>query len=221
MENTNNKTFTDPRDGNVYNTVKIDDQTWMADNLAYLPSVSPSPEGAIYSNSYTDPYYYVYSYEGTDVNEAKATDNYETYGVLYNWQAAIEACPDGWHLPSDEEQKQLEMFFGMSQSDVDLHGVSRRTNQGSKLAGNSTLWENGNLEFDNGFNSSGFTALPAGFRSNLEYFIGIGGYTTWWSSSEYDTYRVWSRELDYEYTNLIRCYYYKDSGYSVRCLKDE
>ncbi|MCF8358778.1 MAG: hypothetical protein K9H26_08480 [Prolixibacteraceae bacterium] len=88
----------DERDGNYYNTVKIGEQIWMAENLAYLPQINRPSE-----QSYTIPLYYVYEYEGTEVNEAKAIENYQIYGVLYNWQAAISACPSGWHLPSDDE----------------------------------------------------------------------------------------------------------------------
>ena len=99
--------FTDNRDGNVYSFVTIGDQVWMSENLKYLPSVV---DRATYSN--TDPYYYVYGYNGTDVPAAKATDNYKTYGVLYNWPAAIDACPSGWHLPSDAEWTQLTNYLG-------------------------------------------------------------------------------------------------------------
>lgn len=219
-DNPEASSFTDQRDGNLYSTIKLGNQTWMAENLAYLPSVSPSSVGAVITNNFTDPYYYVYDYEGTDVVQAKTNMNYGTYGVLYNWKAAKDACPDGWHLPSDEEWKELEIFLGMSQSDTDIRGDNRGTNEGSKIAGNSALWENGFLKNNSGFNSSKFAALPAGFRSNLKYFTGIDGYTTWWCSSEYDVGLAWSRELDYEYTNLIRCYYVKDYGFSVRCIKD-
>ncbi|MFN2380349.1 MAG: FISUMP domain-containing protein, partial [Bacteroidales bacterium] len=89
-------TFVDNRDKIEYNWVRIGDQIWMAENLAYLPSVSPSSEG-----SETEPYYYVYAYDGSIVSEAKVTDNYNAYGVLFNWPAALTACPDGWHLPTD------------------------------------------------------------------------------------------------------------------------
>jgi len=54
-------------------------------------------------------HYYVYGYEGTNISEAKATANFINFGVLYNWPAAISSCPDGWHLPSDQEFKILEV----------------------------------------------------------------------------------------------------------------
>jgi len=80
-------TFTDMRDGKVYKTVKIGNQTWMAENLNY--------NGGSGSWCYDD-------------------DSllYETYGRLYNWSAASTACPEGWHLPSDSEWNQLVDFLG-------------------------------------------------------------------------------------------------------------
>ena len=121
IEETTSGTFIDSRDGNEYNWVQIGDQIWMAENLKYLPSVVGSGTG-----SETTPYYYVYGYNGTNVADAKATDNYATYGVLYNWTAAMDGeassttnpsgiqgvCPAGWHLPSDAEWTELTDYLG-------------------------------------------------------------------------------------------------------------
>ncbi|MDD4178128.1 MAG: FISUMP domain-containing protein, partial [Bacteroidales bacterium] len=79
----------------------------MKENLAYLPNVSQPDDG-----SQTSPFYYVYGYEGFSVPEAKTTPNYQTYGVLYNWPAALTACPQGWHLPSDNEWTILTDYLG-------------------------------------------------------------------------------------------------------------
>ena len=109
--------FTDARDGNTYNTIQIGSLCVMAENLAYLPSVSPPS-----SLSTIIPLYYVYGFLGSNVESAKATSNYQTYGVLYNYSAASAgeassnsvpsgvqgACPEGWHLPSDSEWNILE-----------------------------------------------------------------------------------------------------------------
>lgn len=76
----------DPRDNHEYKIVTIGEQIWMAENLAYLPSVS-KPEDAATSDG--DPLYFVFNYDGKDVNAAKATKEYKTYGVLYNWYAAM------------------------------------------------------------------------------------------------------------------------------------
>jgi len=97
--------FTDPRDGTVYQCVRIGTQVWMTKNLAYLPSVNE-----VADNSTDDPMYYVYGYDGTDVATAKALSNYTEYGVLYNHPAAIISAPTGFHVPSDEELNVLEVF---------------------------------------------------------------------------------------------------------------
>ena len=143
--------FTDSRDGNLYETVEIGTQCWMKQNLAYLPSVNP-PSGG----SQTLPYYYVYGYSGTGVSEARATANYQTYGVLYNWTASLTACPQGWHLPSDSEWDVLVNYLG-----------------GDNVAGGK-MKEAGTAHWNSpntgATNESGFTGLPGGFRSNYGYF---------------------------------------------------
>jgi uncharacterized protein (TIGR02145 family) len=212
--------FTDFRDGNTYRTVKAGRQEWMAENLAYLPSISLPKSGSI-----SEPLYYVHGYEGTSVMEAKGTDNYKTYGALYNWPATIEAAPEGWHVPSDEEWKELEMYLGMSQSDADYIGF-RGTNQGSKLAGGANLWQDDSLVNNDAFGSSGFMALPGGYRlynSAIPLnFLGYGYECKWWSSTEifHDTTSAWVRELWSNYSKVYRLTGVKDLGYSIRCVKD-
>jgi uncharacterized protein (TIGR02145 family) len=208
-------TFTDSRDSKQYKWVKIGTQTWMAENLAYLPSVnSPSDESS------SDPRYYVEAYTGTSVADARATDNYKVYGVLYNWPAASAACPTGWHLPSDDEWKVLEIFLGMSQSEADeIGGLDRGTDEGSKLAGNSSLWDPGLLKSNASFGSSGFQALPGGFLYTGS-FSGTGRYGKWWSSTlSYS--RVIDRSLYYSNAHSGRGdESHKEYGYSIRCIKD-
>ncbi|MDD3945945.1 MAG: FISUMP domain-containing protein [Bacteroidales bacterium] len=205
-------TFTDSRDGKVYKTVTIGEQVWMAENLAYLPSVvGPATE------SYTDPYYYVYGYDGTSVATAKATTNYQTYGVLYNWPAALSACPPGWHLPSDAEWKQLEMYLGITSAQADATGW-RGTAEGGKLKEEGTThWDSPNT---GATNSSGFTALPGGYRLLYGTFITIGISGTWWSSTESHTNYAWYRYLTYDSSSVYRNANIKGNGFSVRCLRD-
>src|SRR5690554_6870297 len=121
IEEPTSGTFTDTRDGNVYNWVKIGNQIWMAENLAYLPEVVHSNAEFQTQSSNGQPGYGVYGYDGNDVATAKSQSNYTTYGVLYNWYAAMNGaessmanpsgvqgvCPDGWHLPSDDEWHEL------------------------------------------------------------------------------------------------------------------
>jgi uncharacterized protein (TIGR02145 family) len=204
-------TFTDSRDGHVYKTVKIGTQTWMAENLAYLPSVSPSSAG-----SFTNPYYYVYRYQGTSVAAAKQNANYTTYGVLYNWPAAKAACPPGWHLPTDDEWKQLEMALGMTQTQADATNW-RGTNQGIQMKATYGWYNNGN-----GTDTSGLSALPGGYREYDGSIYDIGYYGTWWSSTEYMLNNAWYRLLNYNKNNLFRDSnpMTKRCGFSVRCVRD-
>jgi uncharacterized protein (TIGR02145 family) len=204
--------FNDARDGNVYSTVQIGNQCWMAENLKYLPSVTGSQ-----TYSETIPYYYVYDYEGFDVNAAKATYNYQTYGVLYNWPAAMAvsttsnsnpsgvqgACPDGWHLPSDAEWIELRNYLG---------GESVA---GGKLKATGTSqWLSPNT---GATNETGFTGLPGG----INYFnfeeMGILGW--WWTSTEHFGL-VWSHRLIFSGSELEQSIFIKEGGLSVRCIKD-
>jgi uncharacterized protein (TIGR02145 family) len=192
----------DNRDGNEYETVQIGDQCWMKENLAYLPSVSDPVNG-----SETSSYYYVYGYEGASVSEAKATANYQTYGVLYNWPAALTACPQGWHLPSDDEWTILTDYLG-----------------GGSVAGGK-MKEAGTVRWDSpntdATNSSSFSALPGGYRDdNGRTYNSIGGTGVWWSSSEYSTTNAWIRLMGCNFAFVYHDYSIKACGFSVRCLRD-
>jgi uncharacterized protein (TIGR02145 family) len=196
----------------VYKTVTIGEQVWMAENLAYLPSVvGPATE------SYTDPYYYVYGYDGTSVATAKATTNYQTYGVLYNCPAALTACPPGWHLPSDAEWKQLEMYLGMSEEEAD-NQWERGTNEGGKLKEAGTNhWSSPNT---GATNSSGFTALPGGCVDGYGNFYAFGVHGDWWSSTRDHTGKAWLRGLRYSSSTVYRTISVMEIGISVRCVRD-
>src|SRR5690554_267685 len=203
-KSSNNEAFTDPRDGNVYKIITIGDQVWMAENLAYLPSVNMVADG---SEDAAGSYYYVYGYDGTNVAEAKATDNYATYGVLYNWTAAMNDCPHGRHLPSDAEWTELTDYLG---------GESVA---GGKLKETGTThWASPNT---GATNETGFTALPGGARYNDGTFYDIGGYGNWWSATGDDATYAWDRFVSYGYSSVSSdCYYCKSVGFSVRCLRD-
>jgi uncharacterized protein (TIGR02145 family) len=193
--------FIDPRDGNVYSTVTIGNQVWMAENLRYLPSVVGSAK-----SSNVTPYHYVYDYEGTDVSSAKATANYISYGVLYNWPAAISASPPGWHLPRDREWIELIDYLGGE----DIAG-------GKLKETGSTFWLSPNAGATDEY---GFTALPGGYRVERAYFhyIGIVGY--WWSATDGGTDYAWLHGLKYDDTDVWRNISLKVFGLSVRCVKD-
>ena len=205
--------FTDPRDGKNYNTITIGGQSWLAENLAFLPDVSPPWE-----ESYIDSLFYVYGYEGTSVSEAKAGINYQTYGALYNWPAARASCPPGWHLPTDDDWKQLEMAIGMRQIQADSTDF-RGTDEGKKIKATSGWFYNGN-----GTNETGFSALPAGYRNHLNSFYGVELTGLWWSDTEYigtSGSLAWCRGLTYSNAMIKRFYDWKERGYSIRCVKGD
>lgn len=203
QEGSSGSTFTDPRDGKVYQTVVIGNQVWMAENLAYLPSVNMVADG---SDDAAGSYYYVYGYDGTNVADAKATDNYATYGVLYNWTAAMNACPDGWHLPSDAEWTELTDYLG---------GTSVA---GGKLKETGTThWNTPNT---GATNETGFTALPGGYRGSYGSFYSIGDGGDWWSATEGSATIAWGRFMYYDYSSVGRDYANKEVGNSVRCVRD-
>ena len=209
-------TFTDTRDSKTYNWVRIGNQKWMSENLAYLPAVSPSAK-----ESTTSAYYYVYDYEGTSVSAAKATSNYQTYGVLYNWHAAMNGagsssanpsgvqgvCPAGWHLPSDAEWTELADYLG---------GESVA---GGKMKETGTShWYSPNT---GATNSSGFTALPGGARIGSG-FVSVGLYGCWWSSTERysSALNSWHWNLRYNGSYGQQSPNLKRGGLSVRCIGD-
>ena len=189
--------LTDTRGGisKTYKTVKIGNQWWMAENLAYDVG-----DGC-------------WAYDNDESNVA-------TYGRLYNLEAALKACPSGWHLPTDDEWKQLEMAIGMSQSEAD--GIDARgTDEGIKLKATSG-WENNG----NGTDDFGFSALPGGSRATAGVFYGTGNSACWWSAtesnstSEWNGIGAWTRYMYSADTKLYRNYFYKELGYSVRCVRD-
>ena len=204
--------FGDPRDNHLYKWVRIGEQVWMAENLAYLPAVSPSPVG-----SETEPHCYVYGYdnEAGSIIDAKTKENYTTYGVLYNWAAAKTACPAGWHLPDDAEWKVLETFLGMSQSDADNDSWRYSGSVGKAIKSNSG-WSNKG----NGENSCGFNALPGGYRSYAAKFESIGYGATFWTATEFSSSVAWLRVLDFLHGSIYRGNYSRSDGISVRCVQD-
>jgi len=126
-------------------------------------------------------------------------------------------CPDGWHLPSDTEWIELEMFLGMSEIYANATGW-RETDEGNKLKTTSGWDNNGN-----GLNSVGFSAFPAGGRDDLGFFYGLIENTEFWSTLEYnnDSLFAKSRQLHSSYSDILRHNLKKNYGISVRCIKDD
>ena len=212
-----NSTVTDI-DGNIYQTVQIGDQLWMAENLKVihyrngdvLPHLTNNDDWANTSSGA----YCIYD---------NIPSNADIYGNLYNWYALADSrniAPEGWHVPTDAEIMELEMALGMSESEANNIGL-RGTNEGSKLAGGADLWTNGALENDAEFGTSGFSALPGGYRhSSYGYYHELSYSGCFWSSTESYSFYVWIRFLNYNNSGVGRGSSGKLNGFSVRCVRD-
>jgi uncharacterized protein (TIGR02145 family) len=202
-------------DGNVYKIVKIGSQWWMAENLKVTRYRNGEAITVV-----TDPDTWSTLTTGAYCNYDNDEANVATYGRLYNWYAVTNSrrvAPQGWHVPSDDEWKQLEMTLGMSQSDADGVG-NRGTNEGGKLKEIGTAhWNEPN---EGAVNESGFAALPGGQRiySGIFNLMGLGA--TFWSSTEFNDERAWHRSLYYEYSDVTRNSPLKNFGFSLRCVRD-
>lgn len=182
------ESFTDPRDGQEYITVVIGGQEWFAQNLNY---------------DTTNSWCYI--------NNSSYCDD---FGRLYNWDAATTACPEGWHLPTDDEWKELEIFLGMSDSLANQQ-YWRGTDEGKKLK-STTGWY-----INNGTDEVGFNALPGGYRSNNGGYSWLSTYGYWWSATESTVSgEAWFRLLECAEIRVYRAKGYIGGGCSVRCIRD-
>jgi len=205
-------------DDNNYQTLVIGNQEWMVENL----KVTHYNNGDLIPNL-TDNDDWMFTTSGAYCVYDNDPDNADVYGNLYNGLAVTDSrrlAPEGWHVPTDDDIIELEMYLGMPQGEV--YNVScRGTNEGSKLAGSDDLWTDGDLENDPEFNSSGFNFLPGGSRDiDFGDFIGLGYLGYIWSSTEYSEYCCWVREVSYQRTCVGRSSNEKQIGQSVRCVKD-
>lgn len=181
--------FKDKRNGYIYNAVEIGHQTWMVENLNY-----DMGNGS-------------WVYDNKSMYEKK-------YGRLYNWETAIEACPKGWHLPSDNEWKALELYLGMKKSDIQEKYARGKTE--AKKMKSIDSW---NAE-GNGTNESGLTIYPGGYRSPDGHFFNMGSNAYYWTSTEISRNYAWYRRLDDDDENIDRMEILKELAFSVRCVKD-
>lgn len=203
-------------DNNAYTPVIVGNQVWTTQNMRYLPEVFPSS-----SSSTTASRYYVYGYQGTDVNEAKAyeisgTNIYQTEGVLYNWYGAMQGsttegakgiCPAGWHIPTDAEQYTLENYLKDADQTCNASrlGAYDCNTAGTKLKVGGT---------------SGFNGILSGLRLTGGTFGSRSTGAFFWSSSESGSSTAWRRALDSGSVGVDRYPSSKAYGFSVRCLKD-
>jgi uncharacterized protein (TIGR02145 family) len=179
--------FEDSRDGNMYRWVKIGDQIWMGENLKYLPDVHAPTVN--YDTLNPESRYYVYDFftsglpVSQEISAAKATANYNLYGALYNWDAAMDnACPAGWHLPSKIEVEELLKtiawevgLIDSSMDDVNWMGLA-------PYLKNRDTWNDNTASLS--INKYGFGILGAGNTNIPVGFSSQGDYGFFWSSTE-------------------------------------
>ena len=213
-------TLTDTRDGQTYKTVTIGTQTWMAENLNYAYTGVPYN----YSGNTSDSTSWCYKNE---------PENCAKYGRLYTWAAAMDSvgtwttngkgcgygsecsptgtirgiCPEGWHLPDTTEWNTLFSAVG---------GISTA----GRVLKSTSGWNKYEGESGNGTDSFGFSALPAGSRSNNGNYYYEGDNALFWSSTEKFSYSAYYMRLRYDFDRACLGGDIKNFGHSVRCLKD-
>ena len=228
-------TYTDKRDKCQYTTITIGNQTWMAENLRYLPSVNN-----MYQTSYASARYYVYGYNGTSIKEAMQStygyssdlgefanmSTFQHFGVLYNYGATLEAIPQGWRLPTSEDYRILRDYvskvcngndYGYATALLDKRCVNMHIytwDQSDYNALNKSMF----------FGNSGLDFLPAGYFDatySSGNFYGIGNSGHYWiassSSSNGGSGYIDLKDLvkpGYFYPNTDNIY----DAYSIRCI---
>jgi uncharacterized protein (TIGR02145 family) len=191
-------------DGNLYHAVIIETQTWLGENL----KTTKYNNGESILNI-TDPTDWYNQISGAYSNYDNNPSNGDIYGRLYNSYAISDprgVCPSGWHIPSDAEWTTLvDNLGGMSLAGGKIKEIG------------TTHWASANPGETNDF---GFTALPGGFRYFTGTFNGIGDFAYWWSSTEYSSDYLWISYLSRYSGYLLKNFYKKNYGLTVRCLKD-
>lgn len=202
-------------DGNEYMTVKIGNQWWMAENL----KVSKYNDGTLI------PFVQDPNFGWSNVQDAYCNYNNSstTTGYLYNYKAVTNAsklAPEGWHIPTDAEWKQLENHLGMNGIELDATGW-RGSKEGEKIK----MEANTGWAFFEGVwatNETGFSA-EAGSCILFDGTSGNPGIQYngfWWTTSEYSNTEAWYRHLDYKEQRIFRFHGLYNYGFSVRCVKD-
>ena len=203
--NLNYGSMTDQQ-GNVYKTIVIGSQEWMAENLKTSIYRNGEPIATNLTNA---------EWENTINTQIGAWAFYNNdslydcpYGKLYNWYAVADSrhvCPMGWHVPTDGEWTILTDYLGVSVA-------------GGKMKTTGTqYWLSPNAAATN---ESGFSGLPGGYRNYYGDFSLVGSYVYWWSSSEDFPFNAWSRYLSHLLDIVKERSDHKGDGLSVRCIRD-
>lgn len=213
-------------DGNTYHTVQIGSQCWMKENLRTTHYSDGTAIATSSSTSNSVPYW---NYPNNNAG------NVVTYGLLYNWPAVMHGvatsnanpsgvqgpCPEGWHVPSDNEWTQLTNFV----SSRNAWWCSGNSTYIAKALASRTGWNtySGTCYVGNGLNNNNatrFGAVPAGSRNYNGNYYDFGNYACFWSATENNSNYAWYRNLYYGSASVNRSNIDTRCAYSVRCLKD-
>ena len=213
---------------NEYETILIGDQCWTKTNLRATKDrngndfINGISAAAGSFDARADAVIYIPTVEKWNEYNSSVTYNNNTFGYYYNWTAANNVCPVGWHLPSDEEWTTMEQ----TQTSMDVTGYGLRGDHAGKLAGegwnpSTTAGAPGNAS-DPDHNASGFSAVPAGGCYGSSFFGNAGYSTFFWSATQNASIllNAYTRNLDYSSASVGRYSNSKSYGYSVRCLRD-
>jgi len=238
----------DIRNDKEYQTIQIGNQCWMSENLNIGTRInscslsqciigtncdqSCSSRSDVFVDQTNDELIEKYCYNDLE-------ENCNNFGGFYQWPESLNIpyatcynqecgnlieekhqgiCPNAWHIPSDEEMKDLELYLGISELVIDDTGY-RGENEGSKIASGED-WLDGDLKNNESFAEIQLKLLPTGYISstgaNLSYSITAG----WWTSSEISNSTSWRRYLYYTYTQINRSSSSKRAAFPIRCVKD-
>lgn len=191
-------------DGNVYKTVTIGKQVWMAENL----KTTRLNDGTTISLVTDDQAWGALTTPAFCWYNKDATGNKNIYRALYNWYTVNtnKLCPQGWHVSTDAEWTTLTT------------GLGGESVAGGKLRETGIAhWEKPNT---GATNESGFTTLPGGYRNNHGAFANIGFFGFWWTATENVPTASWCRTMGCAGKDVLRIFSLKKNGYSVCCIKD-
>ncbi|MFN5620666.1 MAG: FISUMP domain-containing protein [Flavobacteriales bacterium] len=198
------------QEGNVYKTIVIATQEWMAENLntSIYRNGDPIPTN-LDNVTWQVTTSGAWAYYNNDASYACP------YGKLYNWYACVDArqlCPEGWHVPTDSEWTVLTDYLG----GLSVAGYTLKST--GTIEASTGLWYGDNPGVSN---LSGFSGVPGGERRyHNGFYLGITGSGYWWSSSERDSNDAWLRSSGWSLNYVTRGDIDKRNGYSVRCLRD-
>jgi uncharacterized protein (TIGR02145 family) len=200
------------QEGNVYKTIIIGTQEWMAENLKTSiyrngDAITTALSDAVWNNT---EYTQIGAYATYDNNLRYACP----YGKLYNWFACVDErnlCPVGWHVPSDDEWTLLTDYLG----GWTIAGGKMKTTGTAETS--TGLWISPN---SGATNSSGFSGVPSGRKGEGGEYVDMEMSAVWWSATEVYSGVAWGRRLYSNYESAVPADFYEHNGFSVRCIKD-